>query len=80
MPVSHVNQGCLAELPGATTARAPQTAVLFDEFHIMRHLGDALDKVRKTDYARLSAKDRRDMNKYEQVGVKVRVRRALLSF
>lgn len=42
-----------------TRARAPQAAVLFDKFHIMRHLGEALDKVRKAEYARLSGKDRR---------------------
>ena len=42
-----------------TTARAPQAAILFDKFHIMRHLGEALDKVRKSEYARLSGKDRR---------------------
>ncbi len=39
--------------------RAPQAAILFDKFHIMRHLGEALDKVRKTEYARLRGKDRR---------------------
>jgi transposase len=38
---------------------APQAAILFDKFHIMRHLGEALDKVRKLEYARLSGKDRR---------------------
>ena len=43
----------------ATTAHAPQAAILFDKFHIMRHLGEALDKVRKAEYARLSGKDRR---------------------
>jgi transposase len=43
----------------ATIARAPQAAILFDKFHIMRHLGEALDKVRKSEYARLSGKDRR---------------------
>ena len=43
----------------ATTAYAPQAAILFDKFHIMRHLGEALDKVRKAEYARLSGKDRR---------------------
>jgi transposase len=43
----------------ATNARAPQAAVLFDKFHIMRHLGEALDQVRKSEYARLSGKDRR---------------------
>jgi len=42
-----------------TLARAPRAAILFDKFHIMRHLGEALDKVRKSEYARLSGKDRR---------------------
>jgi len=41
------------------TARAPQAAILFDKFHIMRHLGEALDTVRKAEYARLSGHDRR---------------------
>lgn len=43
----------------ATNTHAPQAAILFDKFHIMRHLGEALDKVRKEEYARLSDKDRR---------------------
>ena len=43
----------------ATTAAAPQAAILFDKFHIMAHLGKALDTVRKAEYARLSGKDRR---------------------
>ena len=43
----------------ATNARAPQAAVLFDKFHVIRHLGEALDKVRKSEYARLSGKQRR---------------------
>jgi transposase len=43
----------------ATQTHAPQAAILFDKFHIMRHLGEALDKVRKSEYARLSGKDRR---------------------
>ena len=43
----------------ATVAHAPRAAILFDKFHIMSHLGEALDKVRKTEYARLSGKDRR---------------------
>lgn len=37
---------------------APQAAILYDKFHVMRHLGEALDKVRKAEYARLSGKDR----------------------
>lgn len=43
----------------ATREHAPQAAILFDKFHIMRHLGEALDKVRKKEYARLSGKDQR---------------------
>jgi transposase len=42
----------------ATVARAPQAAILFDKFHIMRHLGEALDQVRKAEYARLSGQER----------------------
>jgi transposase len=37
---------------------APQAAILFDKFHVMRHLGEALDKIRKSEYHRLSGKDR----------------------
>ena len=37
---------------------APQARILFDKFHIMRHLGDALDKVRKSEYARLTGRSR----------------------
>jgi transposase len=43
----------------ATAAQAPQAAILFDKFHIMRHLGDALDDVRKGEYRRLAERDRR---------------------
>jgi transposase len=43
----------------ATAAHAPQAAVLFDKFHVMRHLGEALDHVRKSEYARLSGRERR---------------------
>lgn len=43
----------------ALNARAPQAAILFDKFHVMRHLGDALDQVRKSEYARLAGSERR---------------------
>lgn len=36
-----------------------QAAILYDKFHIIRHLQEALDKVRKLEYARLSGKNRR---------------------
>jgi transposase len=38
---------------------APQAAVLFDKFHVMRHLGQALDEVRKSEYKRLDGGKRR---------------------
>jgi transposase len=38
---------------------APQASILFDKFHVMKHLGDALDQVRKSEYARLTGKSRR---------------------
>jgi transposase len=43
----------------SATHHAPQASILFDKFHVLRHLGDALDAVRKSEYARLSGKDRR---------------------
>jgi transposase len=42
----------------ATARHAPAAAVLFDKFHIIRHLGEALDQVRKREYARLSGQKR----------------------
>ena len=41
-----------------TVARGPQAAILYDKFHNMGHLGDALDEVRKSEYRRLSGQDR----------------------
>jgi transposase len=43
----------------ATQAHAARAAILFDKFHVLRHLGEALDKVRKSEYARLSGRQRR---------------------
>jgi transposase len=43
----------------STQRHAPQASILFDKFHVLRHLGEALDTVRKAEYARLSGKDRR---------------------
>jgi transposase len=43
----------------ATEQAAPQAAILFDKFHVMRHLGEALDKIRKSEYARLAGENRR---------------------
>ena len=43
----------------STTTHAPQASILFDKFHVLRHLSDALDTVRKSEYARVAGKDRR---------------------
>jgi transposase len=40
-------------------SNAPQAAILYDKFHIIRHLGVALDNVRKQEYARVSGNNRR---------------------
>ena len=38
----------------ATEAQAPQAAILYDKFHVLRHLNDAMDQVRKAEYKRLT--------------------------
>jgi transposase len=42
----------------STRKNIPKAAILYDKFHVIRHLGEALDKVRKMEYARLSDQDR----------------------
>ena len=39
--------------------RAPGAAILFDKFHVIRHLGEALDAVRKSEYARVGGESKR---------------------
>lgn len=43
----------------SATCNIPDAAILYDKFHVMRHLGEALDQVRKSEYARLSGRNRR---------------------
>jgi len=38
---------------------APQAAILYDKWHILNHLAEAMDTVRRREYARLTGKDRR---------------------
>ncbi len=38
---------------------APKANIIYDKFHIMKHLGEAMDKVRKHEQARMTEKDRR---------------------
>ena len=60
-----------------TNERAPQAAILFDKFHVLRHLNDALDQVRKTEYARLSGKERRYIKGQKYTLLMIRVFRDL---
>ena len=44
---------------GTSTRRhTPQAAILFDKFHVLRHLGKALDTIRKREYGRLQGQPR----------------------
>ena len=43
----------------STHRKAPQSAILYDKFHVIRHLSKALDKVRKNEYAKRTGTDRR---------------------
>ena len=42
----------------SVTNNAPNARIVFDKFHIIRHLSKALDEVRRAEYKRLSGKDR----------------------
>jgi len=42
----------------ATLQHVPEARILFDKFHVLRHLGEALDEVRKREYARLTGPGR----------------------
>ena len=42
----------------STAKNAPQAGILFDKFHVVRHLNEALDKVRKREYGRLTGRSR----------------------
>lgn len=42
-----------------TEQHAPQAAILYDKFHVLRHLNDAMDQVRKAEYKRLTDRDDR---------------------
>lgn len=43
----------------STRAHAPNARIVNDKFHILRHLGDALDEVRRREVRRLNEKDRK---------------------
>ena len=39
--------------------RVPHAAILYDKFHVIKQLNEALDEVRKSEYARLQGEQRR---------------------
>jgi transposase len=41
------------------SGNAPQARIIYDKFHILGHLGKAMDQVRKQEYGRLAGDDRR---------------------
>ena len=43
----------------ATLKHAQNAQIVYDKFHIMRHLADALDQVRRSEYKRVNEKERR---------------------
>lgn len=43
----------------STGEYAPQARIIFDKFHVLRHLSDALDEVRRQEYKRVNEKERK---------------------
>jgi len=42
----------------STKQHAPDARIIYDKFHIMKHLSEALDMVRRSEYKRVSEKER----------------------
>ena len=42
-----------------TLQQAPDAQIVFDKFHVIRHLSAAIDQVRRSEYKRVSEKERR---------------------
>ena len=42
----------------STRLHAPQADILFDKFHVIRHLADALDDSRRSEYKRVTGDER----------------------
>jgi transposase len=43
----------------STVEHASNARIVFDKFHVLRHLSDALDNVRRSEYKRVHAKERK---------------------
>ena len=46
----------------SVTRHAPQADILFDKFHILKHLSEAMNKVRIEEYSRVSGEERSYIN------------------
>jgi transposase len=53
----------------STQRHAPQAAIPYDKFHVMRHLNDALDRIRKSEYARLAGEEFAQMIESDWEGI-----------
>jgi transposase len=42
----------------ATLLNVPQAHIVYDKFHVLKHLADAMDAVRRSEYKRVNAKER----------------------
>jgi transposase len=42
----------------STRRHAPQAKIIYDKFHVLRHLNDAMDAVRRSEYYRVQGKER----------------------
>ena len=42
----------------STNEHAPKARIVFDKFHVLRHLADALDEIRRQEYKRINDKER----------------------
>ena len=49
---------------------APQAVIVFDKFHIVRHLNNAVDEVRRKEAAELIKQGNRILNKTRYIGLK----------
>lgn len=43
----------------STKRHAPQARIIFDKFHMIKHLSDAVDKVRRQEYKRVNEKEQK---------------------
>ena len=42
----------------STNEHAPKARIVFDKFHVIKHLGEALDEIRRQEYKRVNDKER----------------------